>query len=187
MKLIAALAALLLVAVSLLVAGCTSPTTNPTPSPSTFVSTDTVAALTNDFTGRGFVVVQPFTKSTDQGGFVVYKGVIKDNEDTLTPYTHNITIILTKSRNETLKQYNKALNDAQVRGYQKILSGEMGSGTVWEGSVGRQYANQTNDVWVVAQQPGAGYEIIHGPGAGRAYAQSLSNEWLVSTAYNTKI
>ncbi|MGZ4846411.1 MAG: hypothetical protein ACXV3D_00250 [Halobacteriota archaeon] len=185
----AAIVVALVVLASLLVAGCTSPTTSsPTPSASASTNTDVSTALTNEFTGRGFVVMQPFVKSTNGAGLVTYAGAFKDSENTLTPYVHNVTILLTKDRNATKTQFDSAVATAQARGYQGTNTGNVSGGSIWQGSVGRHFSNPTDFVYISAQQPSQGvyYEIIHGPSEGRAYATSLGSEWLVSTDYATK-
>ncbi|MGZ4946817.1 MAG: hypothetical protein ACXV5N_10580 [Halobacteriota archaeon] len=141
-----AIAVFILMIASLSIAGCTSSSTDTSNTASAggaSAGTDVSTALTNDFKDRGLVVVQPFTKSTNNAGLVTYNGVFKDGQNTLTPYQHNVTIMVANDRSGTQAQYNQSLAAAQARGYQKTNSGVMGSGTVWGGSIGRLVNTRT--------------------------------------------
>jgi hypothetical protein len=186
LKIAGVIAVLFLVLVSLAVAGCTN-VTNSTSTETPPMGTSTSQSLTNDFSERGLVVVQPFSQSTNQAGLASYSGVVEDGNNTLTPYMHNITIWLPENRNQTMQQYSKTVADAQARGYLRITSNNEASDMVWWGSTGQPALNQTNIVWIVAQQPNAGIEVIHGPGDDRAFADTLQSRWIVSTDYATKI
>jgi len=93
----------------LLVAGCAVSTTNNKTSveiPS--VTSDKSSGITSKFSDAGYAIVTPFSKSTNNYGNVVYTGVVKDTpEKKLDPYSHKITIELTKNNNTTKARYEQ--------------------------------------------------------------------------------
>jgi len=125
MKKVIAIIAFVIVA-SLSVAGCITTTTespntpSPTNSPSYMTPTytpikssptpiptssgDLSSYITAKFS-EDYLIVKQFKKSTNSYGNVVYTGVVKDNEKKLYPYSHNVTIELTKNRDATKTRY----------------------------------------------------------------------------------
>ncbi len=76
------------------------PSKKPTPSS----GNDYSATLTAKFDEK-YVIKKPFSKSTNSNGNVVYSGVVQDGDDKLHPYSHKITIELTKNRDDTKTRY----------------------------------------------------------------------------------
>jgi outer membrane biogenesis lipoprotein LolB len=126
LKPIAVITVLLLVVASLLVAGCTTNTTsntNQTPSAATSTENTTDKSdlskdITASFVSSGRAVVKEFTKSTNQYGNVVYTGVVKDNnETTLRPYQHNVTIEMTKNKTDAIQRAREIAAIYQKQGF----------------------------------------------------------------------
>jgi hypothetical protein len=113
LKPITAIAVLLLVVASLLVAGCTVTNTS-NPSPTTSQNTTSLyqiktpttnamsKAITDNYTKAGYDVVPPFTVGKNQFGNDLYAGVVSENSSThVHPFEHNVTIEIMKSKNDT--------------------------------------------------------------------------------------
>jgi hypothetical protein len=132
LKPITAIAVLLLVVVSLSVAGCTTTNTvtNQTTSPPT-TSVNVTDQLNNAFTAQNFTILTPFTRSVNQYGNVVYKGVMKNGEGTLVPYIHNLTLEVTKDRNDSLKRADANIAQALGQGYVPSIN----TTGLWDGKI----------------------------------------------------
>ena len=142
--------AVILVA-SLSIAGCTTSVTNQTISPES-TSADMTTKLNNAFTARNFSIVSPFTKATNQYGNVVYTGVVKDGENTLTPYVHNFTIEETKNRSQSISRFDAYVAQALRQGY---VQGYNSTG-IFYGAIGGYSPNSTRSVGVSINEPDRG-------------------------------
>lgn len=139
---------LTLVSVLIASSGCTS-ITNTTPSASVTPSSgDTLATISNAFTSQNFTVITPFNQTTNNQGNTIYKGVVKNGEKTLVPYTHNVTIEETKNRNQSIAQFNAYVAQATKQGYVGTLL-ETG---MWNGKIGSG-ENPTKEVWIHINEP----------------------------------
>src|SRR5665647_1700271 len=115
-KPITAIIVLSLVVASLSLTGCTTTVNNQTISPET-PSGNMTAKLDNAFTSKNFTIIKPFTRAVNQFGNVVYTCTVKDGENKLVPYVHNITLEDTKSRNDSLSRFNAYVAQALKQGY----------------------------------------------------------------------
>jgi len=111
LKLVAVI--VVLVVASLLVAGCTvglpstsSPTPTPTPTPT--ATTDYSSILTKDAESSNFIMERAYTKSTNERGNDVYKGV---GRNATLPGSTSVTLVteLTKSEAEAKQVYDKGV------------------------------------------------------------------------------
>ena len=85
------------------IASAASATKTPTASPTS--SSDKSSYITSQFS-NDYIIVTPFSKSTNSYGNVVYTGVVKDSpQKKLNPYSHKITIELTKNNDTTKTRY----------------------------------------------------------------------------------
>jgi len=151
LKPITAVAVLSLVVASLLVSGCTTTVTNPTTSPPA-TSVDMTTKLDNAFTTQNYTIIKPFTRAVNQYGNVVYTGTVKDGEDKLVPYVHNMTLEETKSRNESIARFNAYVAQALRRGYAEGLNSTTFE-YLWVGNIGQ---NMTKIAAVRINQPNSG-------------------------------
>jgi hypothetical protein len=138
-KKIAAVTVLIMVA-ALSVAGCTvtntgntSPTETQSPSPLYQVKTTTTNATSNAITDSyakgGYDILKQFIKGTNQYGNDVYIGVVRDNSSShVTPYEHNITIEIIKSKNETVTRAAQLREIYVKQGY--YMPGNLSSGLI---------------------------------------------------------
>ncbi|MGA3359876.1 MAG: hypothetical protein ABSC87_06685 [Halobacteriota archaeon] len=175
LKPITAIVVLFLMVASLSVAGCInfsstpSPTPTPTPTPtSTPTPTDYSSALTNATESGNFIMERPFTKSTNERGNDVYKGV---GRNATNPGSHSVTLVeeVTKSQTEAKQVYDKATSDKLNQGYtadttaaaeykSTACPGFMSCVEVWAGSYGTKYFlcsygyDSTVHGWKVTQQ-----------------------------------
>jgi hypothetical protein len=124
LKPITAIVVLLLVVASLLIAGCTTTTTSST--------SDAVTTLNKAFTAWNATIVTPFKQTTNQFGNVIYSGVVKDGQQKLTPYVHNITLEETKNRSQSIERFNATVAQAKSQGYAQIATGQEGR---WAGAI----------------------------------------------------
>jgi uncharacterized protein YcfL len=171
-KPITAIIVLLLVVASLLVAGCTSSTTNTGNNSSQTDKSDLSKDITASFTAFGsdrYVVVKEFTKSTNQYGNVVYTGVVKDNnETTLRPYQHNVTIELTKNKTDTIQRARQIAAIYQKQGF--ALPSNMTGSSI--------YNKENETVWLYPCEPNNACLGISG---------YVFDQWTVVLDYRTKI
>jgi hypothetical protein len=123
LKPITAIAVLLLVVASLLVAGCTTPntsssTTNPTTKPQTTLTpTATTEQQINQFYATKAVVVKPFVKTVIDN-HTAYIGTVMPFENaSLKQETRNMTIILCANRNDTLNMLHSEVQKVKSMGY----------------------------------------------------------------------
>jgi hypothetical protein len=65
---------------------------------------------------QNYTLVKPFTRTVNPYGNAVYTGVVKDGEDKLVPYVHNMTVEETKSRNDSVKRFNAYVAQALRQG-----------------------------------------------------------------------
>ncbi len=120
LKSITAIAVLLLVVASLLVTGCTTSTTSttsPTPTPTPIPTpVDYSSALTNASESTNFIMERPFTKSINERGNDVYKGV---GRNATNPSSHSVTLVkeVTKSQTEAKTVYDDAIATKLKEGY----------------------------------------------------------------------
>jgi hypothetical protein len=183
-KPITVIAVLLLVVASLLVSGCTTSTDTSSSSSGnggTVSSSDTSQSVTNTLQQAGFIIVTPFSKSTNQYGNVVYKGVIKDGESTLQPYNHNVTVELIKTRNGTLQRFNQSITQAQSNGISKI----QGDDTYWYGNDRSNTSYPNKGVKIQIKEPSSNGFTIYGPNKGTVNFGD-QNAYLVTVDYMTK-
>ena len=125
-KSITAIIVLIIVVASLLVSGCTTsnkpsessptaiasdatstktPTATKTTTATPSSSSDKSSYITSKFSDK-YTIVTPFSKSTNSYGNVAYTGVVKESpEKKLNPYSHKITIELTKNNDTTKMRY----------------------------------------------------------------------------------
>jgi hypothetical protein len=152
LKPITAITVLLLVVASLLVSGCTTtptvPTVTTTPTVPTVInqttspanaaptSADLSATINRAFTAQNYTITTPFTRAVNQYGNMVYTGVVKDGENKLVPYVHNMTIEETKSRNETMSRFDAYVAQAQTMGYSYTSPISNRTEGFWLGSIG---------------------------------------------------
>lgn len=103
----------LVIVASLSIAGCTSnSTSSPTPTPATDLSSD----LTKAVESVNFIMERPFTKSINERGNDVYKGV---GRNSTSPGSASVTLVyeVTKSQNESKKVYDEAVATKLKEGY----------------------------------------------------------------------
>ena len=170
-KSIATIAVLLLVVASLSVAGCTvsptgtsSPTPSPTPTPNP-TPVDYSSALTKASESANFIMERPFTKSVNERGNDVYKGV---GRNATNPGSPSVTLVkeVTKSQTEAKTVYDKAVATKLNEGYIADPTGAAAwkpSGcpdciAVWMGSKGNSgflchyLYDYTVNGWLVVEQ-----------------------------------
>jgi sugar phosphate isomerase/epimerase len=177
-KPITAIIVLSLVVASLLIAGCTTPTpVNQTTSPPT-KSVDIAGKLNSAFAAKNFTIITPFTRAVNQYGNVVYTGVVKDGENTLVQYVHNLSIEETKNRNETLERFDAYVAQALTQGY----SQEYNTSNVWHGVIGNG-ANPAKEVYVEIVEPNVGVMWD----MGHLYLSIQEPNYRVTVDYTTKV
>jgi Ca2+-binding RTX toxin-like protein len=181
-KPIAVILVLFLVVASLLVAGCTSSTNTTTPT--SLPTSDTAAAITNEFSQSGYVIIIPFVKSTNAAGIVTYTGIVKDGENSLTPYTHNLTLEVTKNRNDTTTRFDAWVRNATQRGYTGSVQ-DAGIARYWSGTQGAAVMNATHGVWIVGQQPKGFTTVLYASQPPKSVS-ALSDGYIVSADFATE-
>lgn len=175
----------LVMVTSLSVAGCTTPSTGPnsTTSPSNNAtvsipapkSADLSAQLNNAFTSKNYTLVVPFTRAVNQYGNWVYSGVVKDGEDKLVPYVHNMTIEETKNRSETLTRFNAYISQAMTNGYKESYN----STSSWTGTIGN-VSNPDRAYVRIAEPNGSIYGY-------NTYTSISDANYTVLSEYSTKV
>jgi hypothetical protein len=143
-KQIAAIIVFLLIAASLLVAGCTSSTTpsasptsaGPTSAPSVNPTKNVTELMNEAAKDKNYTVVTPFVQTT-VNGHTAYAGVIDDGPKKLEAYRHNITFWLVPDRATAMNEFNASIAQAKASGY-VLWSYSTGS---WWGNMGNQYAS----------------------------------------------
>jgi hypothetical protein len=187
LKPITAIVVLSLVVASLLASGCTttvtpSPTATPTATPFATASIptpmpqqDAADAINTYFRGKGDLV-SPFNWTTDKSGRTVFTGVVNDGSNKLIPWSHKITFIVCKDRNDTKTVFSQEKTKAANQGYGGLSSG--GTDTTWYGYMG-DYISRTKEVYIMACQPN--YPC------GRDYFMTFEYDFVVSTDYMTKM
>jgi hypothetical protein len=182
LKPITALVVLSLVVASLMVSGCTTSTNTATSTPPP--SIDAAAATINDeFLQSGYVLITPFVKSTNAAGIITYTGVVKDGENSLTPYIHNLTLEVTKNRNDTSTRFDAWVRNATERGYIGSVQ-DVGIARYWSGTKGAA-TNATLGVWIVGQQPKGFTTVLYASQPPKSVS-ALSDGYLVSADFATK-
>jgi len=183
MKIELAVVIALIFIASLLVSGCTTSTNTPTSTP--LPSTDAAAAaITDELLQRGFVIITPFVKSTNAAGIVTYTGVVQDGENSLTPFVHNLTLEVTKNRNDTATRVDAWVRNATERGYTGIGVQDVGVARYWESGMG-VVANTTHGVWIVGQQPNAFVTVLYATQPAMSVS-TLSDGYFVAADFATK-
>jgi hypothetical protein len=178
LKPITAIVVLFLVA-SLSSAGCTTTVSNTTISPES-TSVDMTTKLENAFTARDFVIVSPFTKATNQFGDVVYTGVVKDGEKSLTQYVYNFTIEEANSRNQSISRFNAYVAQALKQGYPQSTGNQTG---IFYGQLGTGFP-PAKSVGISINEPDRGLTWPY-PNGGNGVSASNPN-YTVVVVYMTK-
>jgi hypothetical protein len=178
-KSITVIAVLLLLVASLSVTGCTTSVTNPTTSPES-TSVDMTTKLNNAFTARDFVIVSPFTKATNQFKSVVYTGVVKDGEKTLTQYVYNFTIEEANGRNQSISRFNTYVSQALKQGYPQSTGNQTG---IFYGQLGSVFP-PAKSVGISINEPDRGLTWPY-PSGGNGVSASNPN-YTVVVVYMTK-
>ena len=125
LKPITAIIVLLLVVASISVAGCSppipSPSSSPTPTPTATTPTkipitDQSSALTQGYESGNFIMERAFTKSTNERGNDVYKGV---GRNSTSPGADSVTLVVefTKSEAQSKTVYNNEIATKKNQGY----------------------------------------------------------------------
>jgi hypothetical protein len=139
---------------SLSVAGCTvglpstaSPTPTPTPSSTSTSSTDLSSYFQNYFESGNSIIERPFTKSTNERGNDVYKGV---GRNASLPGSKSVTIVVevTKSEAEAKQVHDSQVSEKLNQGYTpdptdaaQWQTNNPGTVAVWIGYYGDSYYN----------------------------------------------
>jgi hypothetical protein len=130
--------------------GCTTSTTNQTTVQIPTVNSDKSSYITSQFSDAGYAIVTPFNKSTNNYGNVMYTGVVKDTpEKKLNPYSHKITIELTKNNSTTKTRYAQYKTQLSTAGLIKVYD----YGDYIYFSETGNYANATRLVWLDMNEP----------------------------------
>jgi len=190
LKSITAIAVLLLVIASLLVSGCTTsntPTATPTELPTatptgqaTVGSTPSAGSLAADklagaidekYKSEGYTVNTPF-KVTKSGDTITYTGVVTDGQKVLTPKKHNVTVVLTTSRDTAKTAYQASIDEQKANGYVEYLTSNYSSYSYWMGYLGTTSSSNpsTPSVTVTLNQPYSSGLIL--PGDSNLYLSS---------------
>jgi hypothetical protein len=180
---ITAIAVLLFLVASLSVAGCTTSTNTATSTPPPSIDA-AAAAITDEFLHSGYVIITPFVKSTNAEGIITYMGVVKDGENSLTPYIHNLTLEVTKNRNDTTTRFDAWVRNATERGYTGSVQ-DAGIARYWSGTKRAAVTNVTLGVWVVGQQPKGFTTVLYASQPPKSVS-ALSDGYLVSADFATK-
>jgi len=138
---------MLVIVGSLSVAGCISSSTAPSPSPTSAAitpmpSADYSSYFNKFFEGGNAIMVQPFTKSTNERGNDVYKGV---GRNATLPGSSSVTTVveLTKSEAEAKQVRDSQVSEKLNEGYTSDATSAAtwqannpGTVAVWAGSYG---------------------------------------------------
>lgn len=205
-KSITVIAVLLLVAVSLLVPGCTNSNTGTLPSTSPYVTSTTptytptssaktptssanrdissTTAYANQMTtnfeskydSTKAVVIQPFTYKM-VNGLHTFTAVVKDGSSKLQVWNRTITYTLANNRSEARALFEQAKTTATSQGYGNVISGD----TYWKALSGGTWAEPVGikEVAIHICQPG--YLC------GEDYWLTFDNYYAVATEYMTRI
>ena len=111
------------------VAGCTSQTASPTPSPSGVSSTgtDQTARVVNYLQSQGYTVTKPFSTLVTTPDHDVYSGNIKDNKDNKISY--GATMFLFRSSGDASDNFKTFVTNYSQTGWTTLQS----TGTKWIG------------------------------------------------------
>lgn len=103
---------------SLLICGCTTSTTNTTPSASVTPSSgDMISGLNTYFNStKNEIMVNTF-KQTTVDNHTAYVGSFKDGNDKLTPKTHNYTVFVASNSSDAKKLFALQVNKTKSAGY----------------------------------------------------------------------
>lgn len=142
-----AVAAIVAVVASLLIAGCItnntaspSPTSTPTstPVPTPALPPDLSAWFTQHWEGGDGIVTRPFTKSTNDRGNDVYKGAVR-RTNVSSQFEFTIVEELARSQSEAKQLYDKAVADLTNEGF--VLRPD------WVADFNKQWVGHT-EVWM---------------------------------------
>jgi hypothetical protein len=156
-----------LVLFAVFIAGCTTSTTNPTPS-ATPSSGDTASSLSTYFSStKGEIIVKPFTQTTVDS-HIAYVGSFKDGSDKLTPKIHNYTVIVASSNTDAKKLFALEVNKTKSAGY---IENPPTLDTQWRGWYESTTSDSNGLVYVTVCEPHSCYV-------------SLSNEFAYPNSSN---
>jgi hypothetical protein len=158
-----------------------APLENQTPAKATATPTsgsDLSSYITSQFSSD-YIIVTPFTKSTNSYGNVVYTGVVKDSpEKKLNPYSHKITIELTKDNDTTKTRYAQYKTKLLSSGLVK----EFDYGDYMTFYDGSTYTNPAREAYLDMNEPGLINHIYN-----TGVFLSLGNTFMVTLDDTTKL
>jgi hypothetical protein len=155
----------------------TTPTSQASPTAASS-SSDQSSYITSQFSSD-YIIVTPFTKSINSYGNVVYTGVVKDSPTKkLDPYSHKITIELTKDNDTTKTRY--AQYKTQLLSSGLVTEFDYGNYmTFYDGST---YTNPPREAYLEMNEPGLLNHVYN-----TGVFLSLGNTFLVTLDDTTKL
>jgi len=127
-----------------------TPTATKTPTSTPTSISDKSSYITSQFS-EDYAIVTPFKKSTNSYGNVVYTGVVKETpEKKLDPYSHKITIELTKDSSSTKARYAQYKTQLLSSGLVK----EFDYGDYMTFYDGSTYNNPAREAFLDMNEPG---------------------------------
>ena len=208
LKLITAIAVLLLVVALISVAGCTSntPTSTPTPkvqatavatvkatvsatatattkatstkTPTATPNSNTLSAWNNAFSKAGYEIVTPFKQNLG-----AISGTVNDGGDKLKPYKYDISIGEVATRDEAKAAFNAAITKAQQQGYQSG-SVNIDPDRSWSGYLGNQGFQSDRIVSIHIEEPDTLWTLVWEP---YVIVPGPHTMYYVETTYSTTI
>jgi hypothetical protein len=202
-KSIAAVAVLLLVVASLLVAGCTQTTkqtdtvnsiladqsssNKPTSGFGDKLAADNLAGAIDDlYKEKNYTVNTPFTM-TNNNGTISYHGVVTDGPQKLTPYKRNVTVVLVPDRAAARAVYKSTVDTQKAQGFQEEMSSNS-SVVFWTGYLGTTSPDpSTPRVRVDLNQPFYSGLILGGEYQEILFSADVNNYYQVLTDQQTPV